>query len=293
MRVLILGAAGMLGHKLWQMYRERFDTWITARASYEVYKCYQLFDPARFIGGVEATNFDSVVRTLAMVRPDVVINCIGIIKQLPTAKDPILALTINSLFPHQLANLCQAANVRLIHISTDCVFSGRKGLYVEDDVADAEDLYGRSKYLGESTNPNCLTIRTSLIGRELNTTNGLIEWFLSNRGRRVCGFCKAIYSGFPSVILAQILADILERYPSLSGIYHIASSPIDKYTLLSLVRDAMALPIEIEPTSDVQIDRSLDSSRFRAATGFVSPSWSDMIQAMVDDMPAYDLWRTI
>lgn len=285
MRVLILGAAGMLGHKLWQVYRERFDTWATVRiSSYQAYTTYDsLFDAQRLIGGVDAIHFDTVVRALATIRPDAVINCIGIIKQLKEAKDPIASLTINSLFPHQLANLCQAAGARLIHLSTDCVFSGRKGMYTEDDISDAEDVYGRTKFLGEVHTPGCLTIRTSIIGRELYTTNGLVEWFLSNQGGKVRGFTQAIYSGFTTLELANIIAEVFEQHTNLSGVYQVSAEPINKNDLLGLIRDAFNMHVEIEPFADVQIDRSLDSSRFRAATGYVAPAWQAMVQAMADD----------
>ena len=290
-RVLILGAAGMLGHKLWQTYRDRFDTWATVRSRPQEYAGYQLFDPERLIGGVDAFNFDTIVRTMATVRPDVVINCIGIIKQLSTAKDPIISLTINSLLPHRLANLCQAAGARFIHISSDCVFSGRKGMYTEDDISDAEDLYGRTKFLGEVAHSDCLTLRTSIIGREIQTTSGLVEWFLSNRGGRVRGYSRAIYSGFTTQALAQIIANIIERHSLLSGVYQVSSEPINKYDLLGLLRDAFDLSIEIESYPDLAIDRSLDSSRFRAAAGFMPPAWPAMIQELAADPTPYMQWR--
>ena len=291
MRILILGAAGMLGHKLWQAYRDRFDAWVTVRSAYRDYARYGLFDAQRMLGGVDAFDFDTIVRAFATVRPDVVINAIGIIKQLPTAKDPIISLTVNSLFPHRLANLCQAAGARLIHISTDCVFSGHKGLYRETDVSDAEDLYGRTKFLGEVSAPGCLTLRTSIIGREMQTTSGLVEWFLSNRGGKVRGYNRAIYSGFTTLALARIIADVLEHHPDLTGVYQVSSEPIDKYTLLCLLRDAFHAPIEITPYPDVQIDRSLDSHRFRAATGFVPPSWPELIGELAADPTPYEQWR--
>jgi dTDP-4-dehydrorhamnose reductase len=293
MRVLILGGAGMLGHKLWQSYRDRFETWVTVRASYHDYARFDLFDPRRTVGGVEAFDFDSVVRVLAGVQPQVVINCIGIIKQLPTAHDPIMSLTVNSLLPQRLANLCRASRARLIHISTDCVFNGRAGHYTEDDVSDAEDLYGRSKYLGEVNTPDCLTLRTSIIGRELQTASGLVEWFLSRRGQAVKGYRQAIYSGFTTLALARIVADVIERQPKLSGLYHVSSEPINKYDLLCLIRAEMHLPIEVEADDAVQIDRSLDSSRFRSAAGFTPPSWQEMIREMAQDSTPYDQWHSI
>jgi dTDP-4-dehydrorhamnose reductase len=291
MRVLILGGAGMLGHKLWQVFQARFDTWVTVRSSYSFYARYGLFDPERMISSVDVFAFDTVIRAMAAVRPDVVINAIGVIKQLPAAKDPIISLTVNSMFPHRLAVLCQAAHVRLIHISTDCVFSGGKGMYTENEVSDAEDLYGRSKFLGEVSGPNCLTLRTSIIGRELGTTSGLVEWFLSSRNGRVQGYSRAIYSGFPTLALAQIIVDLLEQHPDLSGLYHVSSEPIDKYNLLCLLRETYQVPIEIDPFPGVCIDRSLDSSRFQAATNFAPLPWLEMVQAMVEDPTPYDEWR--
>jgi dTDP-4-dehydrorhamnose reductase len=295
MRVLILGAAGMFGHKLWQVLRDcraPFDTWASVRGRVADYERYTLFDQSHLLGGVEADNFDSVIRAFATVRPEVVINCIGVIKQLPTAKNPTVSLKINALFPHQLATLCQTCGARLFHMSTDCVFSGRKGCYSEDDVADADDLYGRTKYLGEVGEAGCLTLRTSIIGRELSTTSGLVEWFLSNRGHTVRGYSKAIFSGFTTLALAQIIIALITDHPGLSGLYHVASEPINKYDLLCLIRDTLALPIEIEPDGAVQIDRSLDGARFREATGLQSPLWQDMIRAMAADPTPYDTWRT-
>jgi dTDP-4-dehydrorhamnose reductase len=281
----------MLGHKLGQLYRERFETWVTLRASFGEYERFKLFDRKRTVEGVDVFDFDSVTRAFATAQADVVINAVGVIKQLPTAKDPIVALTINSLFPHRLAALCREANARLITLSTDCIFNGRKGMYTEDDIADAEDLYGRTKYLGEATGENCLTLRTSIIGRELGSAHSLVEWFLSNRGGKVKGFTKAVYSGFPTIIMAGIIADLIERHPLLSGLYHVSSEPINKCELLRLMRDAYRVEIEIEPESDFRIDRSLDSKRFREATGFTSPAWPEMIKRMADDPTPYDEWR--
>ncbi len=291
MRVLILGASGMLGHKLWQVCRNRFETWGTVRSSYQEYARYGFFDPERLLGGVDASEFDTVLRAFETAQPNVVINAIGIIKQLSTSKDPIVSITVNSVFPHRLAQLCKSTSTRLIHMSTDCVFSGRKGMYTEDDIPDADDLYGRSKLLGELSGPDCLTLRTSIVGRELQTTHSLVEWFLSNHGRSVRGYTNAIFSGFPSLTLANIIADIINREPDLSGLYHVSSEPISKYQLLCLLRDTWRIPIEIEPFPGVCVDRSLDSSRFRAATGYVPPLWPEMVQAMADDTTAYEEWR--
>jgi dTDP-4-dehydrorhamnose reductase len=287
-RVLILGGAGMLGHKLCQLYRREFDAWCTVRSMPRGPEGFEIWDKDRTITGVDAANFDSVSRAIADVRPEVVINCIGIIKQLKAAKDPIVSLSINSLFPHRLANLCRAAMARMIHISTDCVFSGRKGMYTEDDVSDAEDLYGRTKFLGETASPGALTIRTSIIGRELHSQSGLIDWFLSNRGGKVRGFRKAIYTGFTTNALAKIIADIIRDRPELVGLWQVSSDPIDKYELLKLVNEVYRAGIEIEPDDQFACDRSLNSAKFRAAANFQPPTWPQMIAEMHDDPLPYD-----
>lgn len=290
-KVLVMGASGMLGHRLVQSWSSRFDVWATLRGGFSGYERFGIFDENKTLPGVRADDFDSVVDAFARSKPDVVVNCIGVIKQLKTAKDPIPTLMTNAVFPHRLAKLCRAAGSRLLTLSTDCVFSGQKGNYTEQDVPDAEDLYGRSKNMGEVAGGNCLTIRTSIIGRELESAHSLIEWFLSNRGGRVRGFRRAIYSGFPTVVLADILADLIENHPALSGVWHVSSEPINKYELLVLTRKAYNLDIEIEPDDDFRIDRSLDSSRFRRETGFQPPTWEAMINRMAEDKTPYDEWR--
>lgn len=286
-RVLILGGAGMLGHKLCQLYRRQFETWCTVRSKPRGPEGFEIWDNDRTIAGVDAVDIDSIARAIAEVKPEVVINCIGIIKQLKAAKDPIVSLSINSLFPHRLAILCRAAGSRMIHISTDCVFSGRKGMYTEDDISDAEDLYGRTKYLGEAAYPGCLTIRTSIIGRELHSTSGLIDWFLSNRGGKVRGFRKAIYTGFTTNALAKIISDILCNHPELSGLWQVSSDPINKYDLLKLVNEIYHAGIEIDPDDAFLCDRSLNSARFRAAVNFQPPTWPQMIAEMHQDPLPY------
>jgi dTDP-4-dehydrorhamnose reductase len=286
-RILILGGAGMLGHKLCQLYRRNFETWCTVRSKPRGPEGFEIWDKDRTIAGVDAVDYDSVARAIAEVKPEVVINCIGIIKQLKAAKDPIVSLSINSLFPHRLAILCRAAGARMIHISTDCVFSGHKGMYTEDDVSDAEDLYGRTKFLGEAAYPGCLTIRTSIIGRELHSSSGLIDWFLSNRGGKVRGFRKAIYTGFTTNALAKIIADVICNHPELSGLWQVSSDPINKCDLLRLVNEIYRAGIEIEPDDAFLCDRSLNSTRFRAAVNFQPPTWPEMITEMHDDPLPY------
>jgi dTDP-4-dehydrorhamnose reductase len=290
-KVLILGAAGMLGHKLAQRYRDDYEVWVTVRSSYAGYARYGIFDSKNTIGGVDILNIDNAVSVIGDIKPGVVINCIGIIKQLKEAEDPILSLKINSLLPHQLANICRAAGARFFHISTDCVFDGKKGMYTEGDFSNATDLYGRTKYLGEVNRSGCLTLRTSIIGRELNTANGLVEWFLSNSGKKVRGFKKAIYTGFTTIALADIIKNIIDNLPDLSGLYQVSSEPIDKFSLLNIIKDKFKLDIEIEPETKTSIDRSLDSSKFRKTTCFTPLSWEEMIEEMARDKTSYDLWH--
>ncbi|HEY0322892.1 MAG TPA: SDR family oxidoreductase [Pyrinomonadaceae bacterium] len=291
MKVLILGGSGMLGHKLWQVLSRRFDTFVTFRQSAQAYAHYKLFETARAIGNVSASDFDAVTKAVAQVRPQVVVNCIGIVKQDAAAKDPLTSININALFPHRLAELARAAGARLIHLSTDCVFSGRGGNYNEDNPPDAEDLYGRTKLLGEVGSPDCLTLRTSMIGRELAGSQGLVEWFLSQQGKTVRGFRRAIFSGLTTRALAEAIAWIIEEHPSLDGVWHVAAEPISKFDLLTLIKEKGGLQIEIEPDETFVCDRSLDGERFREITGFVPPHWSDMISQLFQDSTPYNEFR--
>lgn len=277
----------MLGHKLWQAFTDRFGVHITLRRGFDICNRYRFFEPARAVDHVFVEDFDSVVRAVAKVQPMLVVNCIGIVKQIPMAKDPLISISVNALFPHRLAQLCRVAGIRLIQISTDCVFSGRKGNYVESDVADAEDLYGRTKFLGEVSGDGCLTLRTSMIGRELATSHGLIEWLLGQEGKTIHGYRRAIFSGFTTNVLAEIIAHIVIEHPDLQGVWHVASEPISKFELLSLVKQIYGLNIEIEPDETVACDRSLNADRYRQATGFAPPNWRDMIEQMYQDPTPY------
>jgi dTDP-4-dehydrorhamnose reductase len=228
---------------------------------------------------VDAENPDALAGTLRDLRPNVVLNCIGVVKQLATAKDPLTSIPINSILPHRLARLCDLGGARLIHISTDCVFNGRRGNYRESDPPDAEDLYGRSKLLGEVDYPNAITLRTSIIGPELSSCNGLVEWFLSEKGP-VKGYRKAVFSGLTTDELTRVVTDFVLKRPELRGTYHVSAEPIDKYRLLNIVKDVYGVETEIGLDEEMAIDRSLDSSRFREATGYRPPAWPQMIQGM-------------
>lgn len=280
MKILVLGASGMLGNAMIRVLSEKSDLQVYGTVRSEGSK--KFFDPdisQRLITGVDVEHQDSLMQAFNKVRPDVVINCVGLIKQLADAEDPLQAIPINALLPHRLARMCELAGARLVHMSTDCVFSGAMGGYRESDPSDAKDLYGRSKYLGEVDYPNAITLRTSIIGHELQSAHGLVGWFLSQQGQ--CnGFTRAIFSGLPTVALAQVVRDVVIPRPDLSGVYHVAAQPISKYDLLKLVAEVYGKTIEITPSEKLVIDRSLNADRFREATGYKVPGWPELIKLM-------------
>jgi dTDP-4-dehydrorhamnose reductase len=234
---------------------------------------------SRIVPAGNIENSDVLVALFESLRPDVVINCVGLVKQFAQSEDPLCALPINSIFPHRLAQLCSLVGARLVHISTDCVFSGAKGGYKEGDNPDAQDLYGRSKLIGEVDYPHAVTLRTSIIGHELNSAHGLIGWFLAQRGC-VKGYTKAIFSGLPTYELAKVIRDLVLPHTNLHGLYHVAAQPISKYDLLEMLNLEYDTGLKIEPDDRLKIDRSLNASRFREATGYVPPAWPHLIAQM-------------
>lgn len=286
-RTLILGGNGMLGHKLWQLSLNTLETYVTLRRPLQTYRYAKLFDPTRVISGVDATNFNTVIHAVKQIKPSVVVNCLGIVKQRDIAKNPLTSIHINSLFPHQLKEICNSVGARLIHMSTDCIFSGKKGNYREEDPADAEDLYGKTKYLGEVDGDDCLTIRTSIIGRELETHLGLVEWLLSQNGKTVLGYTRAIYSGFTTPVLSQIILTLIQDFPKLSGVYHVSTDPINKYDLLKILIKAFRLNIEVQNFNNFFCDRSLNGSRFNNAVPINFPSFEQMVSELVKDGETY------
>jgi len=278
--VLVLGTSGMLGNAMLRLFAQSDANavWGSVRSAAGLRNLPAALHE-RIVIGIDVENTDSVARLLAQTRPDVIVNCVGLVKQLAEADDPLQAIPINSLLPHRLARLCQVAGARLVHISTDCVFSGTKGLYREDDTADAQDLYGRSKHLGEVDYPNAITLRTSIIGHELASAHGLVGWFLAQSGA-VRGFTRAVFSGLPTVELAKAVRDHVLPRPQLHGLYHVSAAPISKYELLRLVAEVYGKQIEITPDDKLVIDRSLDSTRFRQATGYEPAPWAELVRSM-------------
>jgi len=281
-KVLIIGSAGLLGSTLLR--------YLVGKDDVEIFGTVRSFAPVqllpenlrtRILSNVDVENFDHLLKLFSNIRPDVVVNCVGIVKQLSEANDPLTAIPINSLLPHRLAKLCAVVGARFIHFSTDCVFSGSKGMYKESDSPDATDLYGISKLLGEVSYANAITLRTSLIGQELREKRSLVNWFLSQSGS-VKGFRRAIFSGLPTVEIARVLHRFVLPNSDLRGLYHLSVDPISKLDLLNLVAKAYGKEIEIMPDDGLVIDRSLDSSLFRAATGYRPRPWPELVQAMYE-----------
>ena len=275
----------MLGHQLLRSFENgQHEVRATLRGPLSSYGQYGIFNSKNTISGVMAERLDTVVRTLDEHKPNAVINAIGIIKQRAHAHDAITSIEINALFPHQLALLCAGRGVRLMHMSTDCVFSGRKGRYQEPDVPDPVDLYGRSKLLGELSEAPCITLRTSIIGLELSRKASLIEWYLRQRGT-IRGFAKAIYSGFTTLEMARIIERILIQHRDLSGVWHIASAPISKFDLLTRLTGLLRRDdIVVERDENFVCDRSLDGSQFEARSRYVPPAWDAMLAELAEQI---------
>lgn len=281
MKVLVIGLTGMLGNAVFKDFSQdsSFTTYGTVRSA-NGFRFFPEEMHNRILIGIDADNFDTLIRCVSEVRPDIVINCVGIVKQLASAEDPLVAIPINALFPHRLARLCAAAGARLVHISTDCVFSGKKGMYSEEDAPDAYDLYGRSKLLGEVDYENAVTLRTSIIGHELGgSAQSLICWFLSQQNG-VKGFTRAFFSGLPTVELSRVIRERVIPNRALRGLHHVASAPISKYDLLKLTAERYSHNIPITPDDTFVIDRSLSAALFNQKTGYTPPGWADLIERM-------------
>lgn len=285
MRILVLGGAGMLGHKMVQALGGRFaDTrWTTRGPATEV----PMLPADRAVPGVDVMDWAALEALLVRLRPDWVVNCVGVIKQRAAAVSPIPSITVNALLPHRLAETVAGWSGRLVHFSTDCVFSGHRGGYTEADQSDAEDLYGRSKFLGEVATSNALTLRTSIIGRELSNHQSLLDWFLLGRHTTVRGFRRVWWSGVTTNHLAGLVADLIGRREPLSGLYQVSSGRISKYDLLLRIRAAYGLTVAVEPDDGPENDRSLDGTRFSDAAGYAFPGWDALLAELRADPTPY------
>lgn len=292
-KIVVLGGDGMLGHKMFQALRERFSgTFCTLRGDPRTPPLcrVEFLQGEDVLRGVDVTDFAALDATLSTLHPEYLINCVGIIKQLAEATLPVPSITINSLLPHKLAAAAARWGGRVIHFSTDCVFSGNRGNYREEDPSDGDDLYGKTKFLGEVAAPNALTLRTSMIGRELSRHRSLLDWFRAQNHGKVRGFRRVIYSGVTTNHLAELVASIVHNYPALHGLYQVASEPISKYDLLCLLREAYRLDVQIEPDDLVVSDRSMRCDRLREAIGYSCPSWPQLVGQLAADQSPYGKW---
>lgn len=277
----------MLGHQLWRHFSRGNETWVTLRRQSAEFERLGLFTDKKVFAGLDAMDFEQLAHIIRKLNPDAVLNCVGIIKQLKEAKDAVQSITINSLLPHRLAEICAETGSRLVLFSTDCVFSGRRGSYTESDISDAEDIYGRTKYLGEVANAaHVITLRSSIIGREIGSAYSLVDWFLAQKEPRVRGFRRAIYTGFTTIEMARIVERVIDGQRGLHGLWQVASAAITKFDLLHLLRDSYGLGVQIDPADEPVCDRSLIGTRFNDTTGYRPPSWPAMIGEMATQNPA-------
>ena len=281
----------MLGHKAFEVLNlnSKYKVFGSLRNANDIKKYYSdSKNSSNIFSNVDALNPESAFNLIEKLNPDIILNCIGIIKQLKEALDPVLSIEINSLFPHKLAKHIKNSKTRLIHISTDCVFSGDRGNYKEDDNSDAKDLYGKSKYLGELINyDNCITLRTSIIGPELKGKVSLLEWFL-NQKSPIKGFTNAIYSGFTTLELINIIESYIIKKPSKNGLYHLSSNPISKYELLKIIAKTYNVKTEIEPDEEFKNNKSLNSDLFKKDFGYIVKPWGQMISEMFFSKKSYE-----
>jgi dTDP-4-dehydrorhamnose reductase len=281
--LLILGAGGMLGHQLWLGLGERLAVTGALRTDHPGLRTLE-DQRRRLVTGFDAACQESVARLLDQVDPSCVINAVGVIKQLPEGDDPVTCIRLNSLFPHELHTLCRSRGVRLIHISTDCVFSGARGGYREEDPPDALDLYGRSKALGEVTGEGAVTLRTSIIGHELKHRLSLLEWFLAQSGE-VTGYAGVRWNGVTTVELSRVIEEIVLPRPELTGLYQVAADALGKDELLRRIAGAYGLSTRVQSKPDPRNDKTLDGTWFREATGWQAPPWEQMLTDM------HEQWR--
>ncbi len=275
-RILVVGASGMLGHEAIRVLTPDFEVWGACRNPDALPDLGIPVD--RMLAGLDATDARSAKALVDRVKPDLVLNAVGIVKQRADAKAAIPSIEVNSLWPHVLADACERSGARMVHVSTDCVFSGSRGGYREDDVPDAFDLYGRSKLLGEVTDrASAVTLRTSIVGWQIGEPTGLVGWFAAHRNEQLKGFTKAVFSGLTTRALTEVVRDVVMPDASLSGLWHVSAEPIDKYTLLTKLAGFLGWDVDIAPAATPVIDRSLDSTRFRERTGWSPAGWDEML----------------
>lgn len=284
MKVIILGAGGMFGHVLFTESKKKFETIGTVNTSH--------FTSDGVLVHVNVFHLEQVKKIITEFKPQIVVNAVGVTKQSKMMGEENLPLYLNAQFPHLLLTLAHQYKFKVLHISTDCVFSGKKGSYTEDDQPDPVDLYGKTKLDGEINDPHSLTLRTSIIGHEIRTQNGLVEWFL-HQSNHCKGYKKAIFSGFPTIVLTDFLLNKIfpAMLDGMSGLYNFSTDAINKFDLLNLIAHTYGKKITIEPDSSLVVDRSLDSSVFKTKMNFSTPDWETMIKNMHSHFKKCDIYK--
>lgn len=292
-KIIILGASGMLGHKVFEILSKytEFDVYgtVTSKSSFNGYLPINF--ESKIIENIYADKIETIENLIQLNNPDIVINCIGIIKQNKESRDTINSININALFPQLVADLCEKNNIRFITVATDCVFDGQKGNYKDDDLPTCHDVYGMTKFLGEvKDKKNTLTLRTSIIGHELNSSLSLLDWFLSQENL-VKGYTKAVFSGFTTFEFSKLLAEKIIPTEDLNGLYQISVNPISKYDLLKIVAEVYKKNIKLEPSDKIKIDRSLNSDILKKKIGYVPPKWEKLVMEMYNNFQESNFYK--
>lgn len=276
MKILIVGGDGMLGNELFAQLSRAHEVRVTVRRELAAYEQHGVFTSANTFSEIDVRCPDAVVGAIELFEPDAIVNATAVVRQRPDASDPVRSIEVNALFPHRLVLIAQKVGARVLHVSTDCVFSGSRGAYTELDVPDPIDLYGATKHLGEVTGPGSITLRTSLIGLELHRRLSLVEWALAQTSG-ISGYRHALWSGLTTMEFARVVERTLIDHPDLIGLWHVSGPVISKYDLLVDLMDLIGRDIDVEPDESFVCDRTLGSAAFRAATGWQPPTWNVML----------------
>lgn len=284
MRILILGGNGMIGHKMYQVLSKSYeDTWVLFKKKADQVAFNEIFNKDKIVDNFDLTQFDKLAIILDKLSPDVIINAAGITIRRGINDNKYKSILVNTALPHFLDNWTKTNNKRLIHFSTDCVFSGKKGFYTEESVTDAEDTYGKTKALGEVISTNSLTLRSSMIGRELENKTELLEWFLDQNETKVKGFTNVIYSGITTIRMANYVHIIIRDYPEMHGIYNVSSNSISKYDLVNIFNSLFMKGISIVPDNNYTSNKDLDSKKFYEETNLIKPNWKELAEELLID----------
>lgn len=289
MRILVLGGTGLIGNRLTRQLRQNADVYASTRTSLvEMPMLENILEPNKWIFGLDATDFQFLESEIKRLKPDVIVNCLGVVKHQINPKNAEATILLNSVLPWRLSGIAEKYDFKLIHLSTDCVFSGETGNYKESSSPDAVDLYGRSKILGELNNAHVLTIRTSFVGREIKTFANLFEWVQRCQTTRITGYKRAIYSGLTTQAISEVIEKLIFDFSALTGLWHVSSEPISKYDLICMLNNSLNLKLDIESSEEFFCDRSLDSTAFASKTSLAIPNWITMVERYVLEQEWYE-----